>query len=110
MYLWHLKRLKWKNLKVLVPKPIKTVLFIHCGYIKNRKHGADCYEAVGRLYKSNNPRETGKNHIGKLYIYVYDHPHNIRYETSYDQLENRPDGSFYVITQSKHMFHYKLRK
>jgi len=92
------------------PKLIRTVLFIHCGYIKNRKHGDDCYEAVGRLYESNNPRETEEDHIGKLYIYVYDHPENVRYETFYEQLEHRQNGSFYVITQSKEIFHYKPRK
>ena len=92
------------------PKPIRTVLFIYCGYIENRKNGDDCYEAVGRLYESNNPRETGEDHIGKLYIYVYDHPENVRYETFYEQLEHRPDCSFYVITQSKEMFHFKPKK
>jgi len=88
------------------PKSIKTVLFIQCGYINNRKNGDDCYEIIGRLYESNNPRETGENHIGKLYIYVYGHPENVRYETYYEQLEWRPDGSFYVVTQSDEIFHY----
>ena len=91
------------------PKSIRTVLFIRCGYIKNRKHGEDCYEAVGKLYESNNPKETGEDHIGNLYIHVYGHPENVRYETFYEQLEHRPDGSFYIITQSKEMFHFKPR-
>jgi hypothetical protein len=92
------------------PKSIKTILFIHCGYINNRKNGDDCYEVVGRLYESNNPKETGEDHIGKLYIYVYNHPDNVRYKTFYEQLEWRPDGSFYIVTQSKEMFHIKPRK
>jgi len=91
------------------PKLIRTVLFINCGYIKNRKHGDDCYEAVGRLYESNNTRETGEDHIGKLYIFVYNHPENVRYKTFYEQLEHRTDGSFYIVTQSKELYHYKPR-
>ncbi len=59
------------------PKLIRTILFIHCGYINNRKNGDNCYEAVGRLYESNNPEDTGEDHIGKLYINVYDHPKNV---------------------------------
>jgi len=92
------------------PKLIKTVLFIHCGYIKNRKNGDDCYEAVGRLYESDNPKETGEDHIGKLYIYVYDHPANVRYETFYEQLNHHPDGSFDIITQTGKRFHIKPNK
>lgn len=100
-------RIGW--LEFEFPKMIRTILFIHCGFIKNRKDGDDCYEVVGRLYESDNPRETGEDHIGKLYIYVYDYPENVRYETFYEQLEHRPDGSFYVITQSKEMLHFKPR-
>ena len=48
------------------PKLIKTVLFIRCGYIKNRKAGDDYYESIGRLYNSSNPRKTGKDFIGSL--------------------------------------------
>lgn len=92
------------------PKPMRTVLFIHCGFIENRKHGEDCYEIVGRLYESNNPRETEEEHIGKLYIYVYGYPDNVRYETFYEQLEHLPGGSFYVVTQSDHLLHYKPRQ
>ena len=89
------------------PKPVRTALFIHCGYITKGKRGNNYYEIVGRLYESENPRETGENHIGKLYIYVHNFPSNVRYETYYEQLEWRNDGSFYIVTQSKEIFHYK---
>ena len=98
-------RISWIEFEF--PKSVKTVLFIHCGFIDKGKRGSDYYEIVGRLYESENPRETGENHIGKLYIYVHNFPSDIRYETYYEQLEWRPDGSFYIVTQSKEMFHYK---
>lgn len=81
------------------PGIIRTMLFIHCGRVRaSRRGGKDYYEVVGRLYESDNPQQTGENHVGKLYIHVYDYPHATRYKTSVERLEWHADGSFDIIT------------
>lgn len=80
------------------PGVVKTILFIQCGQVRGSlRGGKDYYEIVGRLYESDNPQETGENHVGKIYIYVHDHPHATRFETSVERFEWYPDGSFDVI-------------
>jgi len=78
------------------PKTIRTILFIHCGVVRARG-GKDYFEVVGRLYESANPKETGENHIGKLYVYVHDHPQATRFTTTVERFEWHDDGSFDII-------------
>jgi hypothetical protein len=85
---------------------VKTVLFIHCGRVRaSLQGGKDYYEIVGRLYKSDNPQETGENHVGKLYINVFDHPFNTIFKTSVEKFEWYEDGSFDVITANGERHH-----
>jgi len=77
---------------------VRTILFIHCGQVRASRHGGkDYFEVVGRLYESANPKETGENHIGKLYIYVHDHPDATRFSTTVERFEWYADGSFDII-------------
>jgi hypothetical protein len=80
------------------PVVVRTVLFIHCGGVRTSLGGAmDYLEIVGRLYSSANPQQTNEKHVGKLYIRAHGSPENPRYETSIEQMEWHPDGSFEVI-------------
>lgn len=79
-------------------RTVRTVLFIHCGQVRASRHDEkDYFEVVGRLYESENPQETGENHIGKLYVYVFDYPHAMRFKTLVERLEWHQDGSFEII-------------
>jgi hypothetical protein len=84
------------------PLEVKTVLFIHYGLVKSSN---PYHEIVGRLYSSEHPQETDENHIGKLYINVFVYHDNVNYETSYEQIKWKEDGSFYTVTQDKEVFH-----
>jgi len=86
------------NIEFEFPKVVRTVLFIHCGLVKSSDE-KEYYEVVGRLYESDNPQETGENHIGKVYIWVHDHPHATRFQTSCECFEWHSNGSFEVITK-----------
>lgn len=80
------------------PGTVRTLLFISCGQVRgNLRGGEDYYQAVARIYKSSDPQGNDENHIGKLYVDVYGHPGNIRFETKVERLEWHPDGSFDVI-------------
>ena len=69
------------------PGVIKTVLFIHCGLVReSQRGGKDHFEVVGRLYKSDNPRETGEDHVGKLFVRVYGYPNDTRFEASVEKI------------------------
>jgi hypothetical protein len=77
------------------PKLVKTVLFINCGLVRaSLRGGQDHYEVVGRLYESSNPKETGENHVGKLFVHVYNYPHATIFKPSCELLKWRADGSF----------------
>lgn len=73
------------------PARLKTALFIHCGMV-----GGSYYEIVARLYSSHNPQESNEQHIGKLYVHVYDYPHATRYKTIIERFVWLPDGSHEV--------------
>jgi len=89
------------------PHAVKTVLFISSGRVQSDRQGdQDYFEVVGRLYASGNPRETGENHIGKLFVHVYNHPHNTEFTTTTEQLEWHADGSFDTITEDGTRFHF----
>jgi len=80
------------------PGMLRTALAISCGLVRASRHGGeDHYEVVFRLYESANPRETGENHIGKLYIRVFGYPGNYRFQPYIERFEWHPDGSFDVI-------------
>ena len=91
------------NVEFEFPQLIRTVLFIHCGLIRasvRDSNSKDYYEIAGRLYESDDPQATDENHVGKLYIYVRDHPNATRFETSCERFEWHPDGSFDVISST----------
>ena len=93
------------------PDTVRTVLFIQSGQVRaNRQGGRDYYEIVGRLYTSENPRQTGENHIGKLYVHVYNHPHDTEFKTTTEKLEWHPDGSFDIISENGERFHTKSQQ
>jgi hypothetical protein len=65
---------------------VNTILFIHCGLVRASLRGKeDYYEVVGRLYFSYHPEQNEENHIGKLFINIFGHPNNIRYETKVEK-------------------------
>ena len=80
------------------PTAVRTLLFIHCGEVRTTSDcGKGYFELVGRLYKTDRPKETGEDHTGKLYVYVHGFPHATWFETIVEQLEGYSDGSFDVI-------------
>lgn len=83
------------------PGAIRTVLFGECVEVRASLHGGkDYYQVVGRLFESDNPKETDEKHVGKLLVSVYDHPQATRYETEVERLEWHSDGSFDLIESS----------
>jgi len=90
------------NVEFSFPTTIKTVLFIYCN---NR--GFDEYECCGRLYASDNPKETGELHIGKLFITFSGSSEGKNYKTIIEILEHHKDGSFTIITEDGKRNHIK---
>ncbi len=90
------------HVEFFFPKTIKTILFIHC-----TKLGYDEYEACGRLYATNNPKNTGENHIGELFIRFTGSSEGKEYETTIEILEWHSDGSFTIITEDGVRNHIK---
>lgn len=81
------------------PGTLRTALAIHCGLVRGSLHGGEDYhEVVVRLYESANPQQTGENHVGKLYVHVFDRSGNFRFQASVEHFHWHADGSFDVIT------------
>ena len=88
------------------PSKIQVALAISCGLVRaSLRGGKDHYEVVFRLYEGTNPQETGENHIGKLYIYVHDHPLNTIFKITVERFKWYEDGSFDVITADGEKHH-----
>lgn len=90
------------NVEFYFPKSIKTILFIRCN-----KFDYDKYECCGRLYASDNPRDTGENHIGELFIRFTGSSGGKEYKTIIEVLEWHSDGSFTIITEDGVRNHIK---
>lgn len=86
------------------PKVIKTILFIRCNPISYNKYE---YECEGRLYASENPKDTGELHIGLLYIQFTGSSEGENYKTTIEILEHYRDGSFDIITEDGQRNHIK---
>jgi hypothetical protein len=79
--------LKFPLVEFEFPKSVKTVLFTNCDYISNGPRGENYFEVIGQLFESENPRETGENLVGRLYVFVHNYPSNGRYETTSRECE-----------------------
>lgn len=84
------------------PHPVRTVLFIHYGSIKGQNQHQ---EIVGRLYSSENAKETNEKHIGKLFINVFGSGQDIKYEAYCEELIWNEDGSFDIVTNDDQVIH-----
>lgn len=82
------------------------VLAITCGFVHSSLQGdEDHHEVVFRLYEGANPQESGENHVGKLYVFVYGHPFNTTFKTTVERFDWYEDGSFDVITADGQRHH-----
>ncbi len=92
----HVKRVPGRKTDVSDAEWLASVM--ECGLVRaSRQGGEDHYEVVFRLYESSNPRETGENHIGKLYVRVFGQHGNYRFVPYVERFEWHADGSFDVI-------------
>jgi hypothetical protein len=88
------------------PETVKAILFMKSKQVPASEPGEqDYFQIEGRLYASANPRETGENHIGKLYVNVHNHPDNTEFRTATVKLVWHSDGSIEFITEDGKRVH-----